>query len=415
MNPVFLVADDTARSAARSGIQTVVRSLAGAFGGRGVAVRPVIWNNRLQLLRALPPELEIGPAAEPLRDPSRWLTASLLRRQPLAWIPWLRVGGRGRFLPLHSHPLHRRAPPGSWVLLPELMYDGKAAQLADYVHRRGWRLAAIFYDTIPVDRPDLVPLELPAKHARYMRDLTGADLILPISETSAEGWRDFVAREKLPGPPVRTCTLACDLVGTPRVRTVAPARQPGEPVRILCVSTLEPRKNHGALLDAYARALAALPGVGLELHLVGAPYVGSRNLVDQVCAAMNRFPGLHWHEQVEYTQLLALYEQCDFTVYPSVLEGFGLPVIESLWLGRPCVCADFGVMAENAAGGGCLPVDVRDPTALADAVLTLVDTPELCRRLAQEAVSRPLKTWDEYADEVLGCLGEVPPPKRLRS
>ena len=404
MTPVFLVVGDTARNPARSGIQTVVRSLAGALGKRGAPVRPVVWNARRRWLRPLPPDLEIGPDVEALRDPARWLTPSLLRRQPLAWVPWLRFGGRGHFVPLHRHPLHRPAPPGTWVLQAELMYKGRAAQLVDYVHRRGWRLAAIFYDTIPVDRPDLVPSELPAKHAEYMRGLAGADLVLPISETSADGWRSFVAREGLRGPPVRTCTLACDLVGTPRVRTDAPARLPGQPVRMLCVSTLEPRKNHGALLDAYARAVAARPDIGLELHLVGAPYVGAQDIVDRVRGAMVRLPGLRWHEQVDYARLQALYDQCDFTVYPSVLEGFGLPVIESLWQGRPCVCADFGVMAENAAGGGCLPVDVRDAGALAGAILSLVDSPDLRQRLAREAVARPLKTWAEYADEVLACL-----------
>ena len=404
MEPVFLVVGDTARSSARSGIQSVVRSLAGAFGERGAPVRPVIWNARNRWLRALPPELEVGPGAEPLRDPARWLTWPLLRRQPLAWVPWLRVGGRGKFLPLHGHPLHRRAPPGTWVLLAELMYEGKAAQLVDYVHRRGWRLAAIFYDTIPVDRPDLVPPDLTEKHAAYIRGLTNADLILPISEFSADGWRSFLVKENLPSPPVRTCTLACDLVGTPRVHALPPAKAPGEPVRMLCVSTLEPRKNHATLLDAYERATTLRPDLQLELHLVGASYVGSQDIVDRVRAAMARLPGLHWHEQVEYARLQELYAQCDFTVYPSVLEGFGLPVIESLWQGRPCLCANFGVMAENAAGGGCLTTDVRDPAALTTAILTLANSADLRRRLATEAITRPLKTWGEYAAEVLSCL-----------
>ena len=404
MNPVFLVAGDTARSPARSGIQTVVRSLAGAFGASGAPVRAVIWNARHAWLRPLPPELELGPGAEPLRDPARWLTWDLLRRQPSAWLPWVRTGGRGKFLPLHGHPLHRRAPPGAWVLLAELMYKGRAAQLVDYAHRHGWRVAAIFYDSIPVDRPEFVPPAAPATHAQYMRDLAGADLILPISETSAAGWKDFVAREGLRGPPVRTCTLACDLVGTPRVQTPPPDKVPGEPVRMLCVSTLEPRKNHATLLTAFERAVARRVGPDLELHLVGAPFAGSPEIVDQVRAAAARLPGLRWHEQVEYARLQALYARCDFTVYPSVLEGFGLPVIESLWLGRPCVCADFGVMAENAAGGGCLGVDVRDPAALAGAMLALADSVELRRRLAVEATTRPLKTWGEYADEVLACL-----------
>jgi glycosyltransferase involved in cell wall biosynthesis len=87
-----------------------------------------------------------------------------------------------------------------------------------------------------------------------------------------------------------------------------------------------------------------------------------------------------------------------------VLEGFGLPVIESLWFGRPCLCANFGVMAENARGGGCLTVDVRDAKALAAALLELAGNPARRRQLALEATRRRLKTWDDYATEVLSQL-----------
>ena len=285
--------------------------------------------------------------------------------------------------------------------------DGKVEMLVDYVHKRQWRLAAIFYDSIPVDRPDLVPPALPAMHAEYMRGLARADLILPISESAAEGWRAFAGRSGLPSPPVRACTLACDFVGTPRTRTVSPASEPGQPVRMLCVSTLEPRKNHGALLAAYELATTRRPDLRLELDLVGASYIGSTGIADHVRSAMARLPGLRWHEQVEYSRLQTLYGECDFTIYPSILEGFGLPVIESLWLGRPCLCANFGVMAENAAGGGCMTADVRDPEALAEAILTLADSSDLRHRLAVEAVGRPLKTWGEYSEEVLACLGSA--------
>jgi glycosyltransferase involved in cell wall biosynthesis len=407
--PVFLVVGDTARNPARSGIQTVVRSLAGACAELRASVRPVIWNARRRLLRPLPPELALGAGAEPLRDPAR-VPAGLVWRQPGAWLPWLfaaRAGRSPKFLSLHQHPLHRTAPRGSWVLLPELMYKGKTALLVDYVHRQGWRLAALFYDTIPVDRPDLVPPELPASHRRYMRELTGADLILPISEASASGWRAFVAREHLPAPQVRTCALACDFVGTPRVRIAPDRHSAGEAVRMLCVSTLEPRKNHLGLLAAYERLVARRPDLRLELDLVGAPYVGSDDIVAAVRAAAARLPGLRWHAQVEYERLQELFARCDFTVYPSLLEGFGLPVIESLWLGKPCICADFGVMAENAAGGGCLTTDVRDPDALAHAIATLAESPELRARLTAEAIARPLKSWGEYTREVLDCLASA--------
>ena len=379
--PVFLVVGDTVQNPGRSGVQTVVRSLTAALGRARAPVRTVSWDADAGRLRLLPPEWSAGLAAEPLREPS---------------------AGAG---PLHRHPAAR---PGAWVLAPEVMYRGEGGRLVDYVHRQGWRLAVIFYDAMPVSHPEFAPPDLPTLHAGYLRDCSRADLILPISETSAREWRGFAAAHGLPQPPLRVCTPASDVGGTARVRAAevtARGHGAGRPVRMLCFSTVEPRKNHRALLAAYELIAAERPGLPLELVLVGEPGPGDPALVDEVRRFVARHPArVTWHEQVEYSLVPRLYEEADFTVYPSVLEGFGLPIIESLWLGRPCVCADFGVMAENAAGGGCVTVDVRDPRALADALLALAESPERRGQLALDATARPLKTWAEYAAEVLACV-----------
>ena len=402
MPPIFLVVGDTVRNPGRSGIQTVVRSLAAAWGARDAAVRPVVWNARFSHLGPLPPELSLGLGAEPLRDPQG--TPLSLLWTPTAWPAWLFARGATHRLPIHLHPRHRGELRGSWVLLPELMYRGRAAELIDYAHRHGARVAAILHDAIPVQHPEFVPPDLPANHAEYMRALARADLILPNSEASAAGWREFIEKEQLRGPPVRTCTLACDLPGIPRVQVIREDPEPGAPVRMLCVSTLEPRKNHRVLLAAYELATAQRPDLRLELDLVGAPYIGSHDIVECVHQTMARRPGLRWREKVEHSFLRQLYEDCDFTVYSSVLEGFGLPVIESLWFGRPCICANFGVMAENAIGGGCLAVDVRDPAALAAAMLKLGGDPGFRNELARAATERKLKRWQDYAAEVRAQL-----------
>ena len=387
---VFLVVDDTVQNPGRSGIQTVVRGLAAALGRRPrVPVRTVLWKRHPGELCPLPPKLSAGLAAEPLR-------------------PRGEVG-----VPLHGGIEGRLPPPGAWVLMPELMYRGEAARLVDYVHLHGWRLAVVFYDAIPVTHPQYVPAALTAEHTAYMEAFARVDLLLPISEDSARAWEAHVAARGLPRPAMRTCPLAGDISGAPRVRpeevsppattaaATASASQPST-VRMLCVSTLEPRKNHHALLAAYELAAAARPGLRLELELVGAPYTGAEEIAELVGRFAVRHAGrVRWHEQLEYSLLRRLYEECDFTVYPSLLEGFGLPIIESLWFGRPCVCANFGVMAETAAGGGCLTADVRDPAALAEAILVLADSPPSRHELALAATRRHLKTWDEYAADVL--------------
>ncbi len=403
---VLLMVGDTVINPGRSGIQTVVRSLAAAFGVMRAPVRLVVWNAPLRQLRPLPPESSAGLAAEQLRD-APGIPLSLLWH-PSSWWYWFAHRGRAGCLPLHLHPSYRSLPAGTWVLMPELIYRGRAAQFVRYIHERGWKVALIFHDAIPVEHPEYAPPELPENHAGYMRGFAGADLILPSCETTNLSWHAFMKKESLTSPPTRVCRLACDIPGVPRTRNLPLERPDPRAVRMLCVSTLEPRKNHLTLLAAYELAVAARPDLSLEMDLVGARYVDRADIVEAVQALVKRHPGkVRWREHVDHAVLNSLFRDCDFTVYPSVLEGFGLPVIESLWLGRPCVCANFSVMAENAAGGGCLTCDTRDPQALADAMIRLAESPELRHRLAVEATTRPLKTWHEYAAEVLLAMKEA--------
>lgn len=407
---IFLAVTDTVHNPGRSGIQSVVRSLAGAFG-RGKdhlpPVHPVIWHNGLKYFRPMPPTLSLGLAAEPLREaPGLPLRELLLH--PQAWPAWVATRGRPHQVPLHLHPVYRRQLRDSWLFMPELAYSGRTQLFVDYAKRHGMRFSAIFHDAIPIQRPEFVPPDLPGNHAEYMRALAGGDLILPNSQNSANGWNEFVAAERLKGPRVEVCTLASEIPSAPREQRPKEA-DPARPVRMLCVSTLEPRKNHFTLLEAYDKAVAARPDLPLELDLVGAPYVEAYHITERAHQAINRYPGrVRWREKVENSLLRALYQGCDFTVYPSLVEGFGLPVIESLWFAAPCVCANFGVMAENAAPGGCVTVDVRSSDALAAAIIHLAENPGLRRKLSAEAVGRELKTWDDYARETVGAMTAAP-------
>lgn len=403
--PIFLAVSDTVQNPGRSGIQSVVRSLSGAFGRgkkRFPPIYPVVWHNGRKHFRPLPPTLSLGLAAEPLRPPPG--PPRDLFWHPGLWPVWAAMRGRAHEVPIHLHPRYRPLLRRAWLFMPELAYSGRTQLFLDYARRHRMRFSAVFHDAIPVQRPEFVPPGLPGSHAEYMRALAGADLILPNSENSAEGWHEFMAAEDLASPAVKVCTLASEIPSAPR-ETRPKEPDPSRPVRVLCVSTLEPRKNHFNFLDAYDKAVAARPDLPLELDLVGAPYVEAYHVTERVHEAINRHPGrVRWREKVENSLLRALYRECDFTVYPSLVEGFGLPVIESLWFAAPCVCANFGVMAENAAAGGCLTTDVRSPNALAAAILTLAENPGLRRKLSAEAVGRELKTWDDYSQEVVAAM-----------
>ncbi len=85
-----------------------------------------------------------------------------------------------------------------------------------------------------------------------------------------------------------------------------------------------------------------------------------------------------------------------------------MPIVESIWHGRPCLCANQGVMAELAADGGCMTVDVDDTRALSAALERLVADAGLRQQLSIEASRRRLKTWQGYVRDFYGILGRTP-------
>lgn len=408
--PVLLVAGEAALRPHYDGATTVVRKLAGALGRINAPTRIVHWQSVARELCLLPPDFSLGLEAERLRE-----TASSWARQA-SLPPLLAPSFTGPDSPFHlATPLHQlpafdRPPKGSWVVLPAMLPGIETDALVDYAHRHGWRLAVVLHDALATNEPGFFPPGVPDAVACHLIAVSRADLLLPVSDFTANDWRLFTASKNLPSPPVVTCKLAANTFADART-TLPPRPAPDGTIRLLCVSAVAPRKGHLALLAAYELALAARPGLRLELRFVGERRPGAEDVEAAVHAAMKRHPGrIFWHERAEYATLRRFYEECDFTVYPSVLEGFGLPILESLWCRRPCVCANFGAMDETAWGGGCVVTDVREPQILADAVLSLATNPARRESLAVEIDARGLRQWEEYACDLLHLQKPLPNP-----
>ena len=97
-------------------------------------------------------------------------------------------------------------------------------------------------------------------------------------------------------------------------------------------------------------------------------------------------------------KLWAAYTLARCTVFPSLDEGFGLPIAESLACGTPVITSNYGSMLELAAGGGALLVDPRDDHDIARAIERLVTDDRLHAALREQALVRHDRTWDQYAE-----------------
>lgn len=294
-----------------------------------------------------------------------------------------------------------------WLLLPETIMESDGQQIRNWARSTGLKIGAVFYDAIPVLRPDLVKDQrIRENHAAYMRGLAECDLVLPISEYSAQCLGEFWRDHGIAGCAIATQVLPGEFAGAARpALQVLPSRKSASgPVHILCVSTLEPRKNHKRLLAAVESLSTRRPDLDWTLTLVGNRYAGGEDIaetVERACAVDAR---IKWLGIVDDARLAQAYAVCDFTVYASEIEGFGMPILESVWHGKPCLCHSGGVMSELAADGGCFTVDMADVDALSLAMEKLIEDGILRVKLGNEARGRTIRTWGQYAEGFMIAL-----------
>jgi glycosyltransferase involved in cell wall biosynthesis len=172
---------------------------------------------------------------------------------------------------------------------------------------------------------------------------------------------------------------------------------------ILMISTFEQRKNHISLLRAMAIAQRSLP-FGFDLILVGHPLETS--VVQLVNLYKQILPSMKVVHDASDNQIKEWLDRADFTIFPSVEEGFGLPIVESLWHGKPVICDNQRAINELAKDGGCLQVDVLNVEQLAEAIVTLATDFEVYRSKCKEIENRSFSTWNNYASTIVSLMSQ---------
>ncbi len=237
------------------------------------------------------------------------------------------------------------------------------------------------------------------------RALRRADMVVVDSRATAD---DLARLLGVAGPRVRLIYPGVD----PRFRPMPPAAS--EPVRaalglpaqfLLFVGTLEPRKNLSRLIEGFARA--GLPPE-LQLLIVGRPGW----LYEEAYATVERLglgSRVRFLNFVDDAHLPALYNLARAFVYPSLYEGFGLPVLEALACGAPVVTAAVSSLPE-VAGEAAVLVDPLSVDAIADGLrLALTEATRL--RAAGPPQARRF-TWQGAAHALLACYSALRPGPR---
>lgn len=385
---LLLDATHTSHTRAQTGIQRVTRSLfaelAKTEGTTGICHDPYLraWRplNAGELDRLRPGQI----------------TAS---SRGAKWPLHQRLAGHARRL-IGTKPV---VFAGDALVCPELFSATVGAHLPELLRSvRGPRVA-IFHDAIGLKLPELTPPGTVARLPAYLRELLLFDGVAAVSEDSAASLRDYWTWLGVTGaPPVQAIPNGLDAVPPSSVD-----RAPSIPPRVLCVGTIEGRKNHLALLEA-CEALWA-EGLFFELQLLGLARAGTAGRALAKIAALQRAGRpLLYHGAAAEAELHAAYRRCAFTVYPSFIEGFGLPVLESLQHGKPCICSARGALGESARDGGCVALESVDPASLTAALRRLLENSGEIAALAAAARTRTFRSWTDYARDLRAWMPGLP-------
>lgn len=294
--------------------------------------------------------------------------------------------------------------PEDWLLTVELFSSGERPGFHSWLERHECRTAAMFYDAIPLRFPHVSWPQSVQRHPLHMKMLADFDRIFAISRASQQDLTGFWSWQGVePRASVSTIEFGADFDGSARVTDPMPAKAKARP-QLLCVGIVEPRKNQGFLLDV-CEALWR-DGVDFDLHIVGRvnPHFG-QPLEKRFKQTQRREPRFHFHEAAGDATLKKLYREARVLALPTQAEGCGLPLLEALWHGVPCVYSDLPVLREIAEGGGCLAAAVDDRADWQTKLRTVLTEDASLAKLVREAQQRSLPRWADSARTLLREMG----------
>jgi glycosyltransferase involved in cell wall biosynthesis len=385
--PLLLDLSHTSHTRARTGIQRVTRSLHAALGPRAIGIT-------------------YDPHREDWRQLNAWERATLAgsdaaEKRGARWPLSVRLRGS-------AHRLLRRRSPAlpenSGTLVPEVFSPSVAGALPELFRMTRAPRVAIFHDAIALKLPEYTAPGTVARFPAYLVELLHFDGVAAVSEDSRASLVDYWQWLGVTNPP-RVCAIPLGVL--PQSRPPIGESHPVDaPPTVLTIGSIEGRKNHLALLDACGALWER--GEKFRLHMIGLAQAKTGGpALEKLRALQAAGRPLIYDGPVSDAKVDAAYAAATFTVYPSLMEGFGLPVIESLAHGKPCICSGRGALGESARGGGCIALDRVDSASIATTIARLLGDPSELARLSAEIRARNFKTWIEYADQITAWMDEL--------
>jgi alpha-1,2-rhamnosyltransferase len=308
--------------------------------------------------------------------------------------------------------------PNQILILPDAYWTRRDIWKTVQTHRNaGSLIATVVYDLIPLTHPQYVGKKRSEKFQSYLDQvIRHSDTIVAISKTVRDEVQAYI--EKQPNrselcQDVRSFVLGAELTipksGSLQNHTVRPLvgslfETSNKQTPYLMVASFDPRKNHEQALNAFDVLWRSNPN--LQLCFAGR----SGSLCDDLMKRIQNHPklnrGLWVFHDLSDIELHYAYQHCSGVLLPSIVEGFGLPIVESLWHGRKTFASDTPIHRE-VGGKHCEYFQLHDAQSLVIAIQAWESaqntaTPHLATNSTPQRFMPT--TWRQSASQLLDAV-----------
>ena len=261
------------------------------------------------------------------------------------------------------------------------------------------RIVSMLYDLIPVKFPEMLGQPTDYYKRYFLHILDECNLALCISECTRLDLVEFAAQTGRPKPTAEVVRLGANVPATPSAGEFIGNGLQDRLARrrfALSVGTFEIRKNYNMLIDLW-HELTEDPTFDLDLVIVGMAGWCVEDVLTRLHASPLLGSRIFWLQGVSDAGLSWLYESCHLFLYPSLYEGWGLPVVEALQHGRPVIASNRGGVPEASLGLAEI-IDPDDQEAWRRAIIAHAHAGR------RQILAKSIPTWDHTAAMVKGHL-----------
>jgi glycosyltransferase involved in cell wall biosynthesis len=277
------------------------------------------------------------------------------------------------------------------LLVPEIFGPDRAAFYGRMTEEQLSRCRFIVYDLLPFTHPEYFPPFVPPFLAHYFRIIRRAPHCGFISEDTRSLYYSRLRRTNVNGGVV--LPLGSDALGSR-----ASVARLHRALTFTVLGTIEPRKNPDLIFEAFRPVLCRTPDLRL-IFMGKMGWVGSKFAREVQISAADKTSGVQHIPTPDDSIIRQHVENSRATIYVSTAEGYGLPPVESLWLGTPVIASRTVPSMQRLGTSGIHYVDSLSVEGIRDAVLAFRND-RYANGKVTEALSMDLPTWRSFSEEV---------------